>query len=802
MKNKTKIFLSFIIAAICGISIFTFFYLSNSNFADEIVFHNSKLKIYAESPLGKRIEFTETDDKLILSKRVVKNIFLEDHRQDLFPIKAEINGKTFIVNSNNIENQKIILNNYTPPGFFYKLKKLTKNETLNLLFHNLKVFFGEYLSIIFLTLFALLLFFLTYTSCRKRKKIYHLILRNLKHLKFYFKTKWRNFLVISFICCLIPLIFSIIFPEILLYQSFSRIQYMLVYGSLVLMFLFTAYFHKYIGNPNTFRFFLTSGIIFSGLLFIFKPGVFQFGELFRDDISKFYVKTLNYNYLEAIITTDSGYLNLIPTSIGFIISKILGFEFYIPEAFQTFTLILYALCFATLSLPIFRFYVKDDKTRLFFAVVLSFFPAIFNFDFVLYNLSFVVFALMYLWIFIPNLEKENNKYKILLPALLFIPAILSKPIFIILLPFTLYGIFKYHRKEITLFYIFLGLSIAILLQFLVTKLNTQNLINLTGLEYGTRYNSAFLANEKNIFISLFESLFVFFYEILYFLGSPLIVKIFPSKVIYLLSGLFVLFLIRVIFKLLSKSGTCSYGIFFIGALLTVLASSFIYCYNTESSQIFPESSVLSKIVVENHRYLVPAKVSVFFVLIILLQLYFRNKNTLKSKQNQINYILISFFSLIFGSFTALSNSILTNPHYSKSYWREFFPLIQKNPQSFYIPYINFPQETECIKNKLDRITDIETAVNSTIEIDNILQKLSNYKIEYLILNDAPQDISIYALTSIDNKKIKAIRYNYATENIKAEIFYFPISLKIDKLVLSSQTSNEIFTIRLVGAYEY
>jgi hypothetical protein len=64
------------------------------------------------------------------------------------------------------------------------------------------------------------------------------------------------------------------------------------------------------------------------------------------------------------------------------------------------------------------------------------------------------------------------------------------------------------------------------------------------------------------------------------------------------------------------------------------------------------------------------------------------------------------------------------------------------------------------------------------------------------------DISIYALTSIDNKKIKAIRYNYATENIKAEIFYFPISLKIDKLVLSSQTSNEIFTIRLVGAYEY
>ncbi len=802
MKKKTKIFLTFLITVFCGVCVFTIFYLSNSNFADEIIIHDSRLKIYAESPLGKRIEFIETDDKLILQKRFVRNLFLEDQRNDILHFKAEINGKTFIVNSNNIENQKIILNNYTPPGFFYKLTKLITNQTFNLLFHNLKVFFGKYSSIIILTLFAILMFFLTYTIYLRRKQIYHLIIRKLKHLKFYFKTKWKNFLVISFISCLIPFIFSIIFPEVLLYQSLNRIEYVLVYGSLVLVFLFAAYFNKYIGNPNTFRFFLAAGIIFSGLLFIFKPGVFQFGELFRDDISKFYVKTLNYNYLEAITTTDSGYLNFIPTNIGFIISKILGFEFYVPEAFQIFTLILYALSFANLSLPIFRFYVKDDKTRLFFAVVLSFFPAIFSFDFVLYNLSFVVFALMFLWIFIPNTDKENYKYKILLPILLFMPAVLSKPIFVILLPFTLYGIFKYRNKDIKLFYIFLGLSTAILIQFVVTKLNYQDLINLTSLEYGTRYNSAFLSNEKNIFISLFESLFVFFYEVFYFFGSPLIVKLLPATVIYLLSGVFLFFLMKFIFKLLKKSITASYGIFFLGALLTIFATSFIYCNNTESSQIFPQSSVFIKIVVENHRYLVPAKVSVFFVLLMLLQLYFRKKNTLKSKQNQINYILISFFCLIFGSFAAFSNSILNTPRYSKSYWREFYPLIQKNPQSFYIPYINFPKETECIKNNLDRITDIKTAANSTIEINNILQKLSDYKIKYLIFNDAPQKISIYALTSTNNKKIKAIRYNYATQNIKAEIFYFPISLKIDKLVLSSQSTNEIFTIRLVGTYEY
>lgn len=802
MKKKTKIFLTFLATVFCGVCVFTIFYLLNSNFADEIIIHDSELKIYAESPLGKRIEFTETNNKLILQKRFVRNLFLENQHNNLFPIKIEINGKTFIANSNNIENQKIILNNYTPPGFFYKLKKLTKNQTFNLLFHNLKIFFGKHSSIIILTLFYLFLIFIIYTSYRRKKQIYHLILRNLKYIKFYFKTKWKNFLVISCISCLIPLIFSIIFPEVLLYQSFSRIQYIFVYGSLVLVFLFTAYFNKYNGNPNTFRFFLAAGIIFSGLLFVFKPGVFQFGELFRDDISKFYVKTLNYNYLEAITTTDSGYLNFIPTSLGFIISKILGFEFYVPEAFQIFTLLLYSFCIATLSLPIFRFYIKDDKTRLFFAVILSFFPAIFNFDFVLYNLSFIAFTIMFLWIFVPNLENENNKYKMLLPALMFIPAVLSKPIFIILLPFTLYGIHKYRKKDRKLFYIFLGLSIAIIIQFVVTKLNTQNLISLASYEYGTRYNSAFLSSEKNIFISLLESLFVFFYELLYFFGSPLIIKFFNATVIYILSVMFLIFLLKCIFKLLKKSSTMSYGIFFLGALLIIIASSFIYCYNTESSQIFPQSSVFKKIIVENHRYLVPAKVSVFFILQMLLQLYFQKKNTLKPKQIQINYIFISFFCLIFGSYTAFSNSILNSPRYSKSYWREFYPLIQKNPQNFYIPYIKFPKETECINNRLDRITDIETAANSTIEFSNILQKLSDYKIKYLILNNAPQDISIYGLTSINNQKIKAIRYNYAIENIEAEIFYFPALLKIDKLVISSQSTNEIITIRLVGTYEY
>lgn len=776
--------------------IFIGIYSSNINFAGTIEVVNmdtANVKIYVTTPLNRH-------------QSINYSSFYGYYREIKIssPNESQCVTQTFLGNKTKLELSK------TVDGFYQiSPSKLSYFQKISAFFVISK---SKIIQLLLVTLLLILLLFASNHYIKlgfnKRTEIKGKMIAFCKAIMQFIKIQNYKIFIPALIALLPGGIYVICYPSLSAFLSLNYIE--IILASLIIFYIpvFFIFFRKAL-NSNIY-FYVSFLLIFISFYFFIFSSFYIYGQYFRDDISKFFVKAYQNNVINQFFTPDANYLNLFQNLISFIILKVFGFKYYFPEVLQLIVLLTIVLIYSSFNLKIFREILKSDLKRFLISVFSPFLLLSLSFTYALYDIPFIAALIFWLVLFI-DFEKLAPIIQVSI-IFIFSVFILSKPIFIVYSLFIgLKIIYAYYNKYWKTFMGFGILLVAVFIQFRVSYSFYDMPILSDNSQLGTHYNSSFRHDQMSIIANLIYGFFIFiranvklFFP--YFTSIPIanvFINIFAFLSIIFIN---VWLLIRVIKKrtkteLFILSGNI---IAFLSCLLFVktvnlnkLQENSLCILNYDFIEIL-QSGYLPI----SHRYLIlvfaPLITSVGFIIFSVI----KRKNVLA--QNIIIVLFISVVSLNIISTSKISNYKSVIPKYSV--WRQNADLIFNYRNEFYIPYYGYPAESECVKYGIDRITEVFVPENGIIYVDSLGFQTNNWQVIQLVTEfdsiEAPKIFAVKCMTEENQVSF------YKPFNPINPIFRF-IIFRFDKFINPKTITfvdNEMKpiklkkSIRLIGKY--
>jgi hypothetical protein len=816
-KNKLIIIAFSSTLIIAGV--LSLWYLSKVKFEPEFTISNIKEvnKIFAQTPTGGIIELNkdEHSDSFYNESRFLNELFIICKDSD-FEFEIITDNTVTIIDeskSTQIQNNVYKIKQLSYPA--YKLKdKLIDISHVNwndILLYPLKLKLQNTLkSNIFF--FSVLLLIIIITLLKKHAYILFLIKSSLKALKTLIIQE-KHKIIIPYIIALVPVtLFLLANNDYPAFIGISAIGIIMLSTIILFPLVFAIYYNKIL--KLNFRFYLSILILFLIYCLILYPQNYMYGIGFRDDISKFFVKAIQYNYAECLFQPNSGYLNVFQSSLACILLKVFSFKTYFPEALQISSALIISILFASFNLNIFRQLIHSDNARFSIVLLVAIFLIGIPSTTFVFEIPFLIALLLWPILFISH-KLPKSKLHILLVIIIIM--VLSKPIFIVYTPvfavMFCYSVIKKNHNNITFS---LTILLGILIQSLVYYMNPIS-ISLTEInELGTYYESAFQVAELGFIETIFYSLFVFIR-----MSVSLIFPFFKDGLSQIIiNSLFGLFWIIICFKFiriyLSKKKTIY--LFLITGLLLSFLSAFLFIKTVDISTFTINHSSTNTLqfyellkfnfIVPYHRYLILGFIPQLAIIVFLT---FK----LISKFQPIIKHIIMFFLVLFlvtNRLNIISNYSqfdLTQLKYvkpSSSLWRENSELIFNYREEFYIPYYRYPKQSECIKLNVDRITDVKMDNSNSIVIGDLHPTAYKWEISQLITEYEKEYAAKiqYLIAITDNDTLKLTSANEICNRNRFIIFKLDEITPIRELIFIDSANNNIQLknpIRLVGKYE-
>lgn len=625
-----------------------------------------------------------------------------------------------------------------------------------------------------------------------------------------------SFIMINNFKVFIPAIFAMIPGGIyVLYDSslsvFLSLNFLeILFVSIILFYIpiFFIFFRKTL-KSNTY-FWFSFLIVFITFYLILLPSYYIYGLHFRDDISKFFVKAFQNNIIDQFLTPDANYINFFQNFISFIVLKVFQFKLYFPEVLQVFVLISMVLLYSSFNLKIFREIMRNDLNRFLISIISPFLVFLLGRSFALFDIPFIA-ALIFWPVLFLNFENLSLKNQIAI-VLIFVLFIFSKPIFIVYALFiVLKLIHAYYSKHWKTFLGFGVLLIAIVIQFYISFSFYDMPVMTHVSQLGTHYNNAYRLDHLSIIASLKYGTFVFirvFVKLFfpYYTSVPTInicINIFTFILMIFINA----WLMLRVFKYKTKV-----ELFILSGYLIAIISSILFVKTVSLPQLEENShNILSYNLIEMlrsgylpspHRYLLLAFLPIIsstgcFIVCLI-------KRT--SKIVVRLFVLILVFFIIFNIISVSDLSILSNSNPKHSVWRQNAGLVFNYPDEFYIPYYDYPRESECIKYGIDRITDVYVSEDATITIDSLGFDTREWEIIQLITEyDSNLSSQIFAVKCVIDKNITYIykAVNPINPTFRFVIFRFDAFIKPKTIIFVDKELKPmklIKPIRLIGKY--
>jgi len=796
-KNKLiKILIVALSSTILFIFCFLTFYSKNINFAGEfkIISNDTDIAVLATTPLGRQ-QILDNNFYGYFKEIIVSNTrnpvkitqdFL-DHKETLTLIK---------------HNTKI---SYVKPSGFTYIQKLkaffivSKRDILLVLIFT--IILGASASIVFIV---------GKSFYRSRQHIKNQFLLKCKAAPSFIK-KYNYKIVIPVFISFIPGAIYLIFdPAVTTFMNTGWISLALVSSLILVIPFFLVVFHKPLKiNLN---FWLTFLIIFILYFFILFPEIYIYGNYFRDDISKFFVKAYDANLYQLLTTTNANYLNTYQSIIPFIILKIFAIRQYFPEIMQITVLLSIAFIYASFNLKIFREVCNNDRLRFAISIAASFTVFIFGRTLLMYEVPFLTALLFWPVLFV----KMDNLSRITwgIVVLFFIVFILSKPIFVVYTPLMFiilaYAIFSKQKK---LFWGMLVLLIAILLQFAVNYFNNENILNYSNPDgLGTNVNSSFRQDDTAL-LAIIEFGFYVFIRSVVRLFFPYVHEPGFSNIYINILAFIIIILVNAWFLIQYKKSKRKENLFVISGsvialIVCILFVKTVSLRHLESSQgciiNFDFFQLLQSEYLPNpHRYLILAyfPLAVFFIYFIIINI----KKLFRI--SELWFILLFCIYFLANGFMPFYKHISKDKKPTHSLWRQYSDLIFLHPDMYYIPYYGYPVQSESIRHGIDRITDVNTSLDGAIYLDSLPYDTQKWEIIQLITEYQEETSDkIYGIKAVtrQNNTLFLKPFNPVNAEYRFVIFRFDELTRLKEIKFVDKQNKPVKlseTIRLVGKYE-
>lgn len=828
MKIFKKAISIALLLSFLGFIIFSFYYLTHVSFGTDVrifLLRENKIEIKTVSPTGGIIilDYDSINNCYCNQGRFYKGILISGDTSDL-NIRLEIRGSIIHIGSDELVKETdgcLYINKHLYPRYtlFEKLKDLKKIDFHKQFYFRISQIIAVLLKYLILIGFCGLFVWLILFIIKKFKTIKYRTCEYFSRIT-YFIRKNKLKLLLPFIFSIIPgLIFLLFDPDVLGFLSFSLWEFVLITGALFFPFSFAIYFS---GSLKLNRWFWISfASIFIVTYFILFPNIYIYGAGYRDDISKFFVKAFQYNFFDDLFVPNSGYLAVFQSIVPFFILKVLGIRQYLPEAIQFVSLIFSSLIFASFNLKTFRTILPDDRKRFLISLILGLAKLALPVMLFMYEIPFI--AAILFWLILFRMESFSTKGFVFC-VLTFVIFIFSKPIFFIFMPILfvilILGLVRKEKKYIVSSMVWL---IAILIQILVYRENPVNTVNeYSAYALGTNYISDFRTDS----ISLLNNLIIGVYinvRMLFTLLIPYLVEGWRQAVANsLLFALMIFMNIYLLFRYVKYRKQLDLILItgnvlaFISSLLFVRTVSVQYlAIDTKTLLQMNFGELLqSDYVLPYHRYLVlgflPVALSLVYVVFVL------SKPFLKKYSMLVIFFLL-FFMIInrWLSFKSELDKTITDTRFqavfsvipAQSVWRQNSNLIFDYPNAYYIPYYGYPQQPECIRNGIDRITDVKIPDHGSIFLDSLPYDTRNWEIIELITEFDPAvngKLAGALAHTRENDSVFVRPYNPVDSDHRFIIFRFDSLMKLKEIKFVDKDNNKLIlsnNIRLVGKYE-
>jgi hypothetical protein len=666
------------------------------------------------------------------------------------------------------------------------------------------------LLIIMMAVSSYIVFFIGRFLYRSRRHIINQFLLKCKNVLSFLK-KYNYKIVIPIFISFIPGTIYLIFdPALTTFMNINRIPLILLSSLIFVVPFFLVVFH----NPLkiNLNFWLTFLIIFILYFLVFFPEIYIYGNYFRDDISKFFVKAYENNLYQLLSTTDANYLNTYQSLIPFILLKILGIKQYFPEIMQITVLFSIAFIYASFNLKIFREVCNNDRLRLAISIAASFIVLLFGRTLFMFEVPFLAALLFWPVLFLKMDKLSNITFGILI--LFFILFILSKPIFVVYIPLILIIIvYAKFSKQKKLFLGMLVLMMVILLQFAVNYFNQRITISPVipdGL--GTNVINAFRQNDMSFSVMIEYSLYVFIRSIVRLIFPYIQEPCFGNIFINLTAFLLIVFVNAWFFIRYLKSKRIE-NLFMVSGSVIALIVCFLFVKTISLRYLQAEQGNIlnfnffqllqSDYLPPPHRYLILAYFPLATVFIYFIIINLKRYNKISEKWLVI--LLCIYFS--FSSFKPFYYYISSIKKPKNSIWRQYSKLIFLHPDMYYIPYYGYPAQSESIRHGIDRITDVKTSKDGTIYMDSLQYDTKKWEIIQLITEyheETSAKITGVKAVTRQNDTLFLKPFYPVSPEYRFIIFRFDELIRLKEIKFLDKQNNPVYlseTIRLVGKYE-
>lgn len=777
------------------ILIFIGFYSLNINFVgtiDVVDIDAENVKIHVVTPLNR--------------SKTIRNLSYDGYFSDIkieSPNTPQCVTQTFLGNKTPLEFNKIADHLYqiNPPKLSY-FQKLSGFFVISK-----HVIFQLILTVLIFILFSFLSIYFVKLVFKKRKEIKEKMIAFYKAILQFIRIQNYKILMPAFIAILPGGVYALSDPYLFDFLNLSFIQ--ILFASLIVFYtpIFFIFFRK-IFNSNLY-FWISFLLVFISFYFLFFSNFYIYGQYFRDDISKFFVKAYQNNFINQFFTPDANYLNLFQNLISFVVLKVFRFKYYFPEVLQLIVLVTIVLIYSSFNLKIFREIMKNDFNRFLISVLSPFLFVLLTETIALYHIPFIA-ALIFLPVLFLDFEKLAPIIQVSI-IFIFSIFILSKPIFIVYLLFiVLKVIHAFYRKNWKTFFGFGILLVAIFIQFGVSySFYDMPFVAADG-PLGTRYDNSYRQDHVSIIANFIYGLFIyirvhiklFFPYFTTITNANIFINIFTFLSMVFLNAwlLFRFIKNRTKTELLILSGNI---IAFLSCLLFVktvnieeLEENSLFILNYNFIEMLQSGYLPS-----SHRYLI----LVFAPVITSLGFFFFNRP--KNKHVFTGSLSVGIvFLVIFYTVSVLPNLTYKMTKPKQSIWRQNADLIFNYRNEFYIPFYEYPIETECVNYGIDRITDVVVPENGIIHIDSLGFQTNNWQVIQLVTEfDSIMAPKIYAVKceTKNNEVFFYKSFNPINSSFRFIIFRFDKYINPKTITFVNKELKPIKLvkpIRLIGKY--
>ncbi len=798
-------------------------YLNRVNISPEILViidSSEVVNVSAESPLGGSLNLNKhtSGSCYNLNNRYGRNIFISGDTSKI-KISLVYRNEAIVLDSKALAVQGydmyMIMPTYYPKySLANKLKDIKNVNFSDMLYPRIIDILFAGLKIIGISMLAFLSLILLRKIIKKRKLIISRTGIILTGIYYFIRSNYLRFFIPILLSLIPGILYGIADSNVLQFLNLSHLQFMLVVAVILFPVIFCFFFSNKLKLNRLFWLSILTIVVVNA--FVFFPQIYLYGIGFKEDV-KFYIKLFNYQSIfESLFTPSSGYLSLIQGIIPWFTANILGFRNYLPESLQITSLLLSSFMFASFNLKIFRNIIENDTLRFGISLAVGIFKIAIPELWFIYDGLF--FAAVLLWLLLFCIDKMSwNGYAAFVIA--FVCLILSKPIFFIFIPAFVFlfiiGVAMHNKR-----YLIASVIMLICIGIQMILYNEEPVIGGQSATFnspGTNYISEFSENG----ISWIRSITYGFYI---FIRIPVSIFLTETKsgilqiVLNSVSFIFIAGINGYLLYRLIKFKELSALILLFGSFLSVssailfvkvVADNFLIFNN----QVIREMSFIELInsgyIVPYQRYLILGFIPFIALLAYFLFLITKKFNGIMRTLGLSLLLLIIIGGRVERHFSNMQQLKAANPVLfikpSQSIWRQYNSIITKYPKGFYIPYYGYPVQTECIRNGIDRITDINTNKDGHFLIESENNDYKKWQTIEIITeaNEAVYHSIIVQCITLNNDTIIATPVNTPVPNDRFIIFRLDDYYTLKEIIFVNEngiTQHHNKPVRLVGLF--